>query len=258
MNIKYILASTALIFMHNIVCAQKLPNKQEVSVFAPGGIKTDGKATEWNNTFQAYNRATEISYTLANDADNLYLVCQATEVEVIQKMLNGGITLTVSATDKNSTLTPAKATYPIIPWTSVQINHLMKAPAPLEDDVVTAINKRINGQLKLIKVSGIKEFAEGTVPVYNDAGIVMAQNVTKDKVYTLELAFPLKYIRQLINNKGTFNYGITVNGDDPKTTIVVGGGNLFGAATEQAVARGMEYAMTPTYFTATYTLAAKP
>ena len=258
MNIKYVLASAALIFVHNIICAQKLPNKQEVSIFAPAGIKTDGRATEWNDTFQAYNRATEVSYTLANDADNLYLVCQATEVEVIQKMLDGGITLTVSAADKNSTLTPVKVTYPIIPWTSVQIDYAMKTAGPLEDDVVVMINKRINGQLKLIKVNGIKEFAEGTVPIYNDAGIIMAQNVTKSKVYTLELAFPLKYIRQLINDKGTFNYGVTVNGDDPKTTIVVGGSNRFGAATEQVVARGMEYAMTPTYFTATYTLAVKP
>ena len=257
MNIKYVLASAALIFMHNIVCAQKLPNKQEASVYAPTGIKTDGKATEWNDTFRAYNRATEISYTLANDADNLYLVCQATEVEVIQKMLDGGITLTVSATDKNSTLTPAKVTYPIIPWTSVQIDYAMKTSGALEDDVVAMINKRINGQLKLIKVSGIKEFAEGTVPVYNDAGIIMAQNVTKEKVYTLELAFPLKYIRQLINDKGTFNYGITVNGMDPSVKVV-GGGSLFGAATEQVVPRGHEYDMTPTYFNATYTLAVKP
>lgn len=244
--------------MHNIACAQKLPNKQEASVYAPTGIKTDGKATEWNGAFQAYNRATEMFYTLANDAENLYMVCQATEVEVIQKMLEGGITLTVSATDKNSTLGPVTVTYPIIPWTSVQINHLMKGTDLLEDDVVAAINKRINGQLKQIKVSGIKEFAEGTVPVYNDAGIVTAQNVTKEKVYTMELAFPLKYIRQLINDKGTFNYGITVNGADPKTTKVIGGSNLFGAATEQVVPRGMEYDMTPTYLNATYTLATKP
>jgi hypothetical protein len=167
MNIKYVLAAVALIGMHSSVCAQKLPNKQEASFFAPAGIKTDGRAAEWNNTFQAYNRATEISYTLANDADNLYLVCQATEVEVIQKMLVGGITLTVSATDKNSTLTPVKVTYPIIPWTSVQIDYAMKTSGALEDDVVAMINKRINGQLKLIKVNGIKEFAGGTVPVYN-------------------------------------------------------------------------------------------
>ena len=243
--------------MHNAVCAQKLPNKQEVSVYAPAGIKTDGKATEWNDTFQAYNRATEVSYTLANDADNLYLVCQATEADVIQKIVLGGITLTVSAIDKNSTISPVTVTYPIVPWTSVQINYDLKPPAPLKDDAVSIINKKINGQLKQIKVGGVKEFAEGTVPVYNDVGIITAQNVTKEKVYTSELTFPLKYIRQLINNNGTFNYGITVNGMD-HSVKVVGGTNGFGAPTEQVVPRGMEYDMTPTYFNATYTLALKP
>jgi hypothetical protein len=44
---------------------------------------------------------------------------------------------------------------------------------------------------------------------------------------------------------------------DPSVKVV-GGGSLFGAATEQVVPRGHEYAMTPTYFTATYTLAVKP
>ena len=256
MRVKNILASMALIFMHNMVCAQKLPNKQEASIFAPAAIKTDGKANEWNDTFQAYNRATELSYTMANDADNLYLVCQATEAEVIQKIVLGGVTLTVSATDKNSNIAPATVTYPIVPWTSVQINYDLKPPAPLKDDEVSIINKKISGQLKQIKVGGIKEFADRTVPVYNDAGIIMAQNVTKEKVYTLELAFPLKYIRQLINDKGTFNYGITVNGMDPSVKVV-GGGSLFGAATEQVVPRGEQYDMTPTYFTATYTLATK-
>ena len=55
---------------------QKLPNLQTTSLRAPASIKIDGKTTEWNNRFQAYNKATEVSYTIANDKDKLYLVIQ--------------------------------------------------------------------------------------------------------------------------------------------------------------------------------------
>lgn len=257
MTIKYLSILLVPAFMYALTThAQKLPNKQEASIYAPA-VKIDGNALEWGNTMQAYNQATEISYTLANDADNLYLVCRATEVDVIQKMMLSGITLTINATNKNLASAPASVTYPIVPWSSVQINYDMKPAAPLKDDVVSLINKKISGQLKEIKVSGMKEFAEGTVPVYNDAGIVMAQNITKDKIYTSELALSLQYIRPLINAKGSFNYSITVNGLDAKV-VTIGGNNIHATATAHEIKHGADYDNTPTYFTATYTLAVKP
>ena len=62
---------------------QRLPNKQEEGFTAPQNVKIDGKATEWQNQFKAYNTATGIYYTVANDSTNLYLVIQATEPLVI-------------------------------------------------------------------------------------------------------------------------------------------------------------------------------
>ncbi len=101
-----------LTFNFTIICfvisAQKLPNKQESSIYAPAMVTIGGNASEWGNTLQAYNRATEISYTLANDADNLYLICRATEPEVIQKMMLSGITLTISRADKNASFAPLR------------------------------------------------------------------------------------------------------------------------------------------------------
>jgi len=80
--------------------AQKLPNKQEASLRAPANIKIDGQATEWNNKYQAYNNATEVFYTIANDDDNLYLIIHARKSRIIEKMMEGGISFTVSPTNK--------------------------------------------------------------------------------------------------------------------------------------------------------------
>ena len=48
---------------------QKLPNKQETGVRIPSGVKIDGKATEWGNKFQAYNKTNDFFYTIANSND---------------------------------------------------------------------------------------------------------------------------------------------------------------------------------------------
>ena len=73
--------------------AQKLPTEQQVSLRAPAGLKIDGKATEWDNKFQAYNHHTDFYYTIANDDNNLYLIVQANEPAIIKRILKGGIAL---------------------------------------------------------------------------------------------------------------------------------------------------------------------
>lgn len=65
--------------------AQKLSAVQETSVFAPAGIRIDGKAAEWGPAFQAYNKTTRIFYTLANDRNTLYLTVHASDKTTIRK-----------------------------------------------------------------------------------------------------------------------------------------------------------------------------
>src|SRR5471030_539366 len=52
--------------------AKKLPDIQPTDLYAPSNIKIDGKTTEWEDKFQAYNRATDVFYTVANDNNNFY------------------------------------------------------------------------------------------------------------------------------------------------------------------------------------------
>ena len=80
--------------------AQKLPNIQQGSLRAPAQVKIDGKATEWGSRFRAYNKATGIYYTLANDDDNLYLAIQAKDALIIRKVLTGGVVFSVNRSVK--------------------------------------------------------------------------------------------------------------------------------------------------------------
>ena len=75
---------------------QKLPKIQEKSIYAPQNIQVNGKSSEWNNTFQAYNKAVEIFYTISNDDKNIYLTVMAKQRDVVDKIIRGGLTFTIN------------------------------------------------------------------------------------------------------------------------------------------------------------------
>jgi hypothetical protein len=93
--------------------AQKLPSVQTSGVRATDNIKIDGKITEWNDKFQAYNNHIECFYTLANDDNNLYLTVQAIDKAIIRRIINGGITLAVNKTGKKNDKESACITFPL-------------------------------------------------------------------------------------------------------------------------------------------------
>src|ERR1700733_5354334 len=104
-----------LLFAYLSASAQKLPNKQETSLRAASNIKIDGKYTDWGNQFQAYNHATDVFYSMANDDKNLYLIIKATDATAILRILVGGISFSITPVNKNKTRdNTVVLTYPII------------------------------------------------------------------------------------------------------------------------------------------------
>ena len=165
--------------------AQQLPNVQTVGVLASPQVKTDGKATEWGGKFEAYNKATSMYYTMANDNEKLYLTIQVTDTITIERIINNGITLTIKCGDKGSSSSPLIISYPL------------------------------NGQLRStnhqIKVTGSKSIPDSLISTTNNLGIEAAASSNHQKNYTYELAVSLKYLVPLINEIGTFTYNITLN-----------------------------------------------
>src|ERR1022692_4097643 len=140
--------------------AQKLPNIQENSLRAPEGIKIDGNATEWGNKFQAYNHATDIFYTIANDDDNIYLFVQATDPDIISRITSRGITFSIqhgaSKEDKNQ----ADITYPVSktpPYFGLKRKkyEVNDTSIKVADSVARHYNKMIDDSCKFIGVNGI-------------------------------------------------------------------------------------------------------
>ena len=247
--------------------AQKLPTIQTTGVYAPADVKIDGKPTEWKQ-FQAYNKTTHIYYTVANDANNLYLIVQATEIPDVQKIIAGGLTLTIKNSDKNSTVTPVAIAFPrMYAKDFVPINSKIKNEQTDMDAELPGMNKQLTDNAQFIQVAGIKEVTDTLISVYNDQGIRAVSLLNNKKTYTYELALPLKYVQQAIGGDGSFAYNIKLNGrlnalkmpapsagaTNVMKVVVVGG---YGTPDPAAIA-AMHDLNEPTDFSGTYTLAKK-
>jgi hypothetical protein len=199
--------------------AQKLPPIQTASVKAPANIKIDGKPTEWDNKFQSYNKAIQAFYTVSNDDKKLYLTLQATRKEIINKVVNGGVSFTVVKGNSRSVDDGATITFPVFAEEdrpNININAMAQivpgTPASdrLSDSLMKANNTILLDKAKLIRVSGIKDL-DTLISMYNMDGVKARAQFGKNMAYTYELAIDLKLLNLSAADLTTFNYNITLN-----------------------------------------------
>lgn len=196
--------------------AQKLPNVQTKSVYAPADIKINGKTSEWNDEYQAYNRVTELFYTISNDDKNVYLTAKAKEKEIIDKIIRGGITWIINREANKKSKNYLSVTYPAIEgppmWeTANKFGRVVNARKNNEVVSINELNDFFAKREKMITVTGIKEIPDSSISKYNTDGIATASLFDEQLTYTYELAIPIKYLNLPANNEGTFNYQIKVN-----------------------------------------------
>jgi len=202
--------------------ANSQPKIQQTSIRAPADIKIDGNTTEWNNQFQAYNKATNIYYTIANDDKNLYLAIRATDPTIIYKIINGGITLTINNTGKKETSNEVKVTYPLFGMKNLPMINLKDKPVLVKnssanmaariDSFKNALNAQLEKNSKEIKVSGISAITDPSVSVYNEYGMRAGERFDSQIAYTYELALPVKYLGSAGIDAAHVHYNIKING----------------------------------------------
>lgn len=205
--------------------AQKLPNVQQGSVRAPADIKIDGKLSEWNNQFKAYNHATDIFYTLSNDDENLYLTVHATDPAVIRKIISGGVCLTVQPSGKKTDKDGMRVVYPVTVATQAKGGMVISVMSVRRnassdnaqltdkeaDSVMTARNKQFSQRSKWIGTLGFKDL-DSLISVYNEDGIKAAGRYDAKGAFTCEIAIGLKSVGLSTDHAAKFSYHILLNG----------------------------------------------
>jgi hypothetical protein len=197
--------------------SQKLPGLQDKYVFLPTNARVDGKATEWNNQFSARNQNNYMSYTVANDKENIYIIIRLNDYITIGKALEGGFTFSVSnSADRKKQIS---AEYLMEPIKSRQIIKLARAyyqDSIKDQNEIAELPRRMtlifNQIFKKIKVTGINNLKSDTISVYNTDGIEIASGFDKEIAMITEIKFPVKQLATLANGLAKLNYTIKLNG----------------------------------------------
>jgi hypothetical protein len=233
-------------------------------------VKVDGKHNEWENKFKATNKSTNLTYTLANDSKNLYLAIQSKDVTNNNKIMLGGISLTVNPSGKKNDKEGFKVIYPVINRQrgpggganrSVTISSSSAgssattvvrgmpgggaggfsrfqdmSPAQ-RDSLQRAIARTQLASAKEIKVFGFKDIPDSLISIYNEYSIKTLASISDESVFMYELSIPLELLEMSADNPKEFSYNIKLNGLQINFGGFSGGGRPGGGGEVTTVVR---------------------
>jgi hypothetical protein len=231
--------------------AQKLSDVQEGSVWV-SAVKVDGKHNDWENNFKATNKSTNLTYTLANDSKNLYLAIQSKDVTNNNKIMLGGITLTVNPSAKKNDKEGFKVIYPVIArrrpgggpgaagaTAGVRMQggpgggfSRFQDMSPMQrDSMQRAIARTQLAGAKEIKVFGFKDIPDSLISIYNEYSIKTIASISDEGVFMYEVSIPLELLEMSADKPKEFSYNIKINGLQINFGGFSGGGRPPGAPT---------------------------
>ena len=191
------------------VTAQQLPNIQAGNQWLPQTAQIDGKLSEWNGSLKAYNKATRVEYTIANDNKNLYLAIRSKDKTTTAKILAGGISFMLNSSGKN-TNAGSRITFPATNSTYVwSKDGFPVANFELLSDSVAIRNAIL--QFKEIKALRFKGVSDSLLSIYNEYNIYSKLAYTSETLIC-ELAIPLNLIGLSPEGSAAFAYTISLNG----------------------------------------------
>lgn len=258
---------------------KKLKDVQEISLWAPAGVKADGKLTEWNDSFQAYNKSTKLYYTISNDEKNIYLAIKSTDAMTNNKIVAGAITIAINTEGKKKTENTYKITYPVIAPIVMQrgaggpigggpaggggaitviggggggsMRAMMGGGAPGEplDSAAIATRKKALLTYKEIKIQGFKDIPDSLISLYNEYGVKTMANYDNQGNFLYEVAIPLKLMGLEPGSTQELAYNVRVNGlqiPNLPNIDMMGGGGLGGGGADPGGAGAGPRAAAPT------------
>lgn len=212
--------------------AQKLPDIQNSKMNVPQGLRIDGRLQEWNNTFAAENKRTELCYSIANDEKNIYLAIKSGSQNAVAKIMAGGISFTINVKGKKKEDDAFKITYPIITrnigraaggqgQNRQRVGQNRSEQTQQQRDSITLVQRKTQlAGIKEIKAFGFKDIPDSLISIYNEYGIKAAATIDDLGAYCYELAIPLAVLEISGIDSKEIAYQIKLNGRPE------GGGNF--------------------------------
>lgn len=196
-----------------VVFGQRLPDLQTKVINVPADVRIDGVDTEWGPEYGAKNRKLDISYSIANDKDFLYLVVKAEkDSKEYNKITTSGLQFSVNVDNKNDSEKAYKVSFPTRSAST-------GSTAGMATTVMTVVGGSMSGgsftvsdrdgmmrradsamranrtnrlnQAKEIKVFNFPAVTDSLISIYNEYDIKVAAKFTDKDEYIYEMAIPL-------------------------------------------------------------------
>ncbi len=199
---------------------------------APAGTKADGKLTEWAS-LPLYNKSTQLHYTVANDANNIYLAFTCTDATSINKILGGGLTIAINKDGKKKEKDAAVVSYPLSGGGMRMLRGgNRQGGTNIDTAALVTSRKQIITGMKEVGITGIKDITDTLISIYNVYSLKAAMNVDSKANLIYELAIPLKLLELDASSATEIAFNVKVNGiqfNNNRMNINVDGGARSGS-----------------------------
>ncbi len=183
-------------------------------------VKIDGKLTEFSDSLANYDKTTKLYYAFTHDQNNLYVFLKANKPMEGNKIMAGGVSVSVNATGKKKAV--SAITFPIVDRTAMMAemrnrgnrngeNTTQKTPEERAKER-TEMRQKTLTSLKEIKATGFSDITVESISIYNTYGIKTGINYNDKNALIYELAIPLKLVGLDATTANEFAINIKLNG----------------------------------------------
>ena len=191
------------------MCFAQERSAQNTLKLPPPAITIDGDLKDWGDSLRYLNTDKHITYSLANDKDNLYMAIRLNDYGEQMMVLNAGLTLAIDTKGKKKE--SFIITFPVGPDggpTSFGMpgRNAEDSLQQKHEELVEAELTKLRG----IKVVGFTDIEGNYITTSNTYGIKTAIDYDKDGNLVCEAAVPLKFFHadNISKNEWAFNFKI--------------------------------------------------
>lgn len=180
----------------------------------PTAIAIDGNLKDWGDSLYYYNEEKKLYYTLANDAQNIYVAIRLNDRSEQERVLMAGLTLGINSKGKKKD--NYKVTFPVA--NAQDMADMMAArrnvtePTDEQPTDREEMRKVRLTKLRNIKVEGFKDIDYDILTTTNSYGFKAAIDYDADGNLVYEAAIPLKFFDTADVTKNEWAFNFRVNG----------------------------------------------
>ncbi|HCN84197.1 MAG TPA: hypothetical protein DIT07_11350 [Sphingobacteriaceae bacterium] len=200
-----------------ILIANICASAQERNLWPVKPVNIDGVSDEWTHSLFKYNSAAKLSYSIANDRSNLYILIESADQPTNANILANSIRVSINPKGKKKATT--SLTFPVIEWGDLVKSRQFRAGRDVKPALTGQnLQNEAFSNANTIKINGFPRIPNGTFSLHlmNTYGIKAAARIDDKKILTYELSIPLSQLNISPNQVKYIANQIKINGSpDP-------------------------------------------